>query len=652
MKRTFKYALATVLGAAIVVPALAQDNFPDVPENHWAFEALAKLKAAGILVGYPDGLYRGGRPASRYELAVALHAAYQNLKNMNDGLASQMADLKKQVENMPAASDNSGLIARITALENQVNGMKSWGDDIANLKRMADTFQRELQSLGVDVEAMKRDLGDLADRVTALEKRKPVVDITGDANWWLGAGNAISNRLGLNMDGRINGTNNPAFGVGTPVGLTRDLTMLHEVALNLKGTNDSGPKWGGTVVVGNMLGGAPGVGFGNQSQPNGGFGYREGSEDIYVQNFGVKFDTSLAGLAFNAEVGRVGYKVSPYIYQRIDKTSYMTNDRWDNGLYYFDGGVLGFNFGSTKLDVFGGRTSNRFSVNGTDLDPATTGPINGAFSGPGGTAGPVMPIDRTLGLNFNVPLTSAGNLNLAYLWLDSNTPVTAGAANRLTVLGGTLDWNLGQIKLQGNYAQSDLQRNSTQVNNKNNTAWSVKGTYGGSDKWGIWGMYREVQANFLAPGDWGRLGITRNPTNIKGFQIGGHFNLSENLSLHAMGEFDKGKSNTFAATTGLNTKTEINKFAVGLNYKVNSTFDVSLGYEDTSFKGLNVPPGLLGAGKPTYRWTTLGLGYGLSDKAKLMVQYQISDVRNEFTLGNGVARYSGGFLTTQLSVKF
>jgi hypothetical protein len=636
MKRTLKYALATVLGAAFVAPAFAQDNFPDVPENHWAFEALAKLKAAGILVGYPDGLYRGGRPASRYELAVALNAAYQNLSNMTNGLSSQLADLKSKVDGMHS-EDLGPLRDRIAALENQVNGMKSWGDDIANLKRMADTFQRELQSLGVDVEAMKRDLGDLADRVKKLEDRKPAVDITGDANFWMGAGNSISNNLGLDKDGHINGTDNPAFGLGNPVGLTRDLTMLHEVALSLAGTNDTGPKWKGTVVIGNALGAAPGTGFGNQSQPAQGFGYREGSDDIYVQDFAVKFDTSIAGLGFNAEVGRVGYKVSPYIYQRMDKTSYYKNERWDNGLYYFDGGIFGFNFGAAKLDVFGGRNTNRMSVNNTDIDPLTTGQINGNFSGPGGTSGPVLVGDRTLGVNFNVPLTTAGNLNLAYLWLDSNTPVTAFAANRLNVFGGTVDFALGQIKLEGGYAQTDLTRNTTQINNKNNKAWNVKAAWSG-EKWGIWGNYREVETNFLAPGDWGRLGIIRNPTNIKGFQVGGELALTDSLDLHAMGEFDKGKSNTFAAVTGFNTSTQINKFSVGLGFKVNPTFSVMLGYENTEFKNMNAIPGIVLGGNPKYSWTTLGLKYGLSEKANLMVQYQVSDVKNEFFLRNGVQR--------------
>ncbi|MFN3683673.1 MAG: S-layer homology domain-containing protein, partial [Fimbriimonadaceae bacterium] len=98
MNRTLRYALGVVLGAAVALPAMAQDNFPDVPENHWAYEALANMKRDGLLVGYPDGLFRGGRPASRYELAVAIHATYQKLKGMYDGLSGQIDSLTSALD--------------------------------------------------------------------------------------------------------------------------------------------------------------------------------------------------------------------------------------------------------------------------------------------------------------------------------------------------------------------------------------------------------------------------------------------------------------------------------------------------------------------------------------------------------------------------
>src|ERR1041384_6808548 len=98
MNRTLKYALSAALSALLVIPALAQDNFPDVPESHWAYKDLLKMKQKGLLVGYPDGLFRGGRPASRYELAVACHAVWANLKSITDGLKGQIDDIMKRLE--------------------------------------------------------------------------------------------------------------------------------------------------------------------------------------------------------------------------------------------------------------------------------------------------------------------------------------------------------------------------------------------------------------------------------------------------------------------------------------------------------------------------------------------------------------------------
>src|SRR6188474_2857957 len=105
MNRTLKYALSAALSALIIVPAMAQDNFPDVPETHWAFRDLLKMKQEGLLVGYPDGLFRGGRPASRYELAVACHAVWANLKAITDGLKSQIDDLNAKMANAATKAD-------------------------------------------------------------------------------------------------------------------------------------------------------------------------------------------------------------------------------------------------------------------------------------------------------------------------------------------------------------------------------------------------------------------------------------------------------------------------------------------------------------------------------------------------------------------
>lgn len=655
MKRSTKLALSIVLAAGAAVPAFAQDNFPDVPANHWAYEALARMKRDGLLVGYPDGLYRGGRPASRYELAVAMHAVYTNLKNVTDGLDAQLKALSDKVNGMQNPGDIQALRDAITALQNDVAAMKGYGDDIAALKRAAETFDRELKSLGVDVEAMKKDLGDLAQRVSALEKKKPAVDVSGDVNLFLFAGNSSGDQPGLSVDGRPVGFRN-----GGPVGLTDDLGVLHEAAFKFTGTNETGPKWTGTVVVGNMISdGTNGDSFGSQSVLPGGI-YEDGvGSDAYVQNLEVMFGAAAFGLGFDFTVGRVGHKVSPYLFQRIDNTSYYSNERWDNGNYYLDGGVMNFAIGSAKFTAFGGRTSERFSVGNVDLNQVVLGNNRvaggSAFSDetvnlPGATS--VADVDRALGLQLAFPLTKVGNLNLAYLWLDSDETgaFALPAMNRVAAFGGDADFTFGRIKVEGGYHQTTLNDGTDEIIDGDNFAWNAKVGFTGN-KFNIYGNYREVANNYIAPGDWGRLGILRNPGNIKGWQVGGSLDLGSSLTLSGMGEFDKGLDDVtggFAGGSIFGQDTDITSYLVRLDYKISPQFSIYGSYEDTKFSDLTTQ-----AADAKYRFSTLGIGYGLSSNAKLNLAYQVSDVSNEAFLANGLGpRYKGGFLTTQLTIKF
>jgi len=647
MKKTFRYALSAVIGAALVVPAFAQDNFPDVPANHWAYEALARLKKDGLLVGYPDGLYRGGRPASRYELAVAIHAVYTALLNRVEGLENQLKGIN--TNGLASADDLKNLRDQVAALQDQVNGMKGYGDDIANLKRLTDTFQKELNSLGVDVEAMKKDLADLADRVGRLERRKPAVDISGDVNLWLGAGNSRDNLFDLTKDARVVGST----ATGGPAGLTRDVTILHEGAITLTGTNETGPKWHGTFVATNMFANSgPGNGFGNQSGIISGVGYGEPDGDFYVQDLGIRFDTGVAGQAFNVEAGRVGYKVSPYIYQRPDTTEYFSNSRWDDGLYRFDGAILGFNFGGAKLDIFGGKPSHTFSVNGTPINTLDVG--NTWISSLNNLGGTPVSIDRQLGAALNVPLTTAGNLKLAYIWLETDTEDLA--FNRMNVYGADADFNVGRIKLSGGWSATTVGYNTSTVGNtdKDNNAWYAKLGWNG-DRYGAYAEYRRIEDNYLAPGDWGRLAVVRNPGNIQGAKVGGNLDLTGALRLTASGEWDKGIKDN-ANNPYFNSGTNLQQYMVNLGWQFNPNLSFNVGYEHNRIDGQNQ----FGGHWARYDWTSVGLAYGLSSAAKLTLQYEISDVSGNFLdnpaagiAGGGLGTdYRGGFLTSQLSVKF
>ena len=65
--------LAGVQQAAVPADQL----FPDIPENHWAYEYIHSLAAKGIVEGYPDGTFGGDRTMTRYEFATMLFRAME-----------------------------------------------------------------------------------------------------------------------------------------------------------------------------------------------------------------------------------------------------------------------------------------------------------------------------------------------------------------------------------------------------------------------------------------------------------------------------------------------------------------------------------------------------------------------------------------------
>lgn len=631
------------MGMAVVMPALAQDNFPDVPTDppHWAMEALANLKRDGILVGYPDGLFRGGRPASRYEMAVAINAAYNRLREQMTGLETQITELKNGVPGGGGmtAEQVAEMRRQLDELRSTVDGMRGYGEDIANLKRLVQEFAPQLESLGADVRAMKQGLSDLEDRVKRLEAIKPAVTISGDLNLLVLGGIGTNGRNGLTPDGRLTGVGRGSYGGdgtgggGPAVGLTRDLTVAHEAAFRIAGTNETGPKWYATLVAGNLL---PTIGDQSTQYLLAGFD-DSNPTDLYMQDLVVSFDTSLMGQGFSAAVGRLGYQISPYIFKRQDFTTYFDNPRWDNGDYYFDGGLVGFRFGGARLNVFGGRNSDRNTTNGTDLNPILFA------SGK---------IDQSLGFHLSAPIGQMGSINLAYLFLDSNTvnspiPPTTRPFNRLNVFGGDVALKFQNLAFTAGYSKTPFTYNTSKSYDRDNAAVFGDIAYTGPN-FGANIGYRRIENAYAAPGAWGRLGTYYNPTNIEGANGGAYLQLSPAFRLSAKGEFVRQVSDL----DGNGRRDKISTLIGEVDYKFTNTWNLMASYEYVTFDNNN--PGVT-IGDARQNWFTVGLGYALGSNAKFDIRYQASDLKNLLNspyTSFGADRYTGGLLSTQFSIRF
>lgn len=72
-------------------------NFPDVPENHWAYEYVKSLADRGLLEGYPDGEFKGDRPMTRYEFATIIYRALQNGAPMDAALNKAVIEFNPEL---------------------------------------------------------------------------------------------------------------------------------------------------------------------------------------------------------------------------------------------------------------------------------------------------------------------------------------------------------------------------------------------------------------------------------------------------------------------------------------------------------------------------------------------------------------------------
>lgn len=82
--------LNAVLGADL--PQDQTNMFPDVPANHWAYEAVNDMAKRGLVIGYEDGQFKGDRTITRYEFAMIVERAIQKAKELNTSIDGRLVD--------------------------------------------------------------------------------------------------------------------------------------------------------------------------------------------------------------------------------------------------------------------------------------------------------------------------------------------------------------------------------------------------------------------------------------------------------------------------------------------------------------------------------------------------------------------------------
>ncbi|AZO95141.1 S-layer homology domain-containing protein [Halocella sp. SP3-1] len=169
-----KFLIAMLLVLALTASAFAA-SFADVPSSHWAYQAVNKLIASGILSGYPDGTFKGQNNLSRYEIAVVVARVLEEIEAEQAALADKVEDAANNLSIGEAQQVNQivkSLVAKNTGeeLSNQQ------ADEVRSIvQALTYEFKPELTDLGVAVDELDSRLTAVEADVEGLKASKPKI---------------------------------------------------------------------------------------------------------------------------------------------------------------------------------------------------------------------------------------------------------------------------------------------------------------------------------------------------------------------------------------------------------------------------------------------------------------------------------------------
>ena len=175
-----------VLVSLLAVPAFAQSSPAEtVPFDHWAYDAVQDVVDAGVIIGYPDGTFKGDRAMTRYEFAAAISRLLANLPEAGvgpAGAAGADGDDGAAGAAGPAGADGAaGAVGPAGA-----DGVVDEAAIAAMIAKLCAEFKDELADLQDDVEALQGDMYDIGDRVTAIEDAMGGPEVTGWIDYRIG----------------------------------------------------------------------------------------------------------------------------------------------------------------------------------------------------------------------------------------------------------------------------------------------------------------------------------------------------------------------------------------------------------------------------------------------------------------------------------
>ncbi len=648
----------TILGASValslVTSAFAQlppDSFKDVPSEHWAYQAVDALRAKGVLVGYPDGLYRGKRTLTRYEFAVALKRALEQVQTLKGDKGETGA---------PGVAGPAGPAGPAgVAGPKGDSGMAP--EEVAALKKLADEFKAELSNLGVNVNALNAKLDKISKDLAALKAEVAgMPKITG--GMFVGVRADRANGVYVDRDGTVLSNSDVATGGGVWKSLVNTPAVLHQFNLNItKSWGDAGSV-SATIVNSNYKGyvnnwTAIATGAPVNTSP---------VQDTYLDQLVLSAPFAGIGQNGNLTVGRFGFALTPLTLSKVSVDSYLTNPLVDDGQLRLDGFNLKTGMGSVGVNFFAGQTSRATGTDGMPYAvPAAGASSSAIFAADGGQLAKPLAmvyvgqaiVDQVGGLEAKLPLNIAGGAHVGVRATLATGTGGVGFTNVQTI-GADAGVKLSDsVNFTGEWAKTNTGTGRLgSVNVHENNAFNGNLTLGTILGVDLSAGYKYIDPLFYAPGYWGKIGNWYNPTNVQGPSVRLNKGLTSKMGLTLGGDYVFAARDR-AAAYSLGKDDEIYRALAGLKWDVSESLTASVDWEGVYWK-LQGAHGAIGTAAtkvhPTEQYITLGAGYKWNEAANIKLGYQLGsfDGHGFLTAGGGLGGYNYNAFTSTVNVKF
>jgi hypothetical protein len=165
LKRTITILLVWCFAGSVFAQATP---FPDVPRGHWAEDAVARITDLGIIIGFPDGSFRGDEAITRFQSALVISRLLNVVQANLDAARILGEDNLTSLQNAVAE-----LTAELENIDDRVTSLEDARSDVVESESRLEALERSFLLLEIRNAELVAELEELQEQIASGALRGP-----------------------------------------------------------------------------------------------------------------------------------------------------------------------------------------------------------------------------------------------------------------------------------------------------------------------------------------------------------------------------------------------------------------------------------------------------------------------------------------------